>query len=103
MKCQYEVLYADKGHMKSKLCNKSCVTSFCAEHAYCQELLDAARALDYPDFTIAVCYTISSGRGAWEAYALRHPLRRHDDLMQRLKASRTRQDRQGTPELAEVV
>lgn len=96
--CQYLNLYETATHrMKSKPCNKPVTQAqaWCKEHAYCSELLQLAKALDYPPYVIAYIdgkpvYTLYGTKGNWEAYAARHPKRRHDELTRRMKAELAR-------------
>lgn len=94
-KCPYQLAYADRqNRMTSKPCNLAVTGAglFCADHAYCADLLASAARAGYPAFVLAVIdgkpvYTVASGHSAWLGYARRHPLRRHEDLLRRLRSA----------------
>jgi hypothetical protein len=95
--CQYEIVYAERdSRMKSRLCNHPIASGiYCAMHCYVNEIMKLAKELDYPKFVavylrnrdgqLEAVLTIGSGYENWQAYADRHTLKHHDDLIRRLK------------------
>lgn len=79
--CQHITPYmAAKNLMKPKQCINTTVGLFCKDHAYCQELLDLARTLDYPQLPITASMYIMAGYGGWLAYVEHHPRARHEAI-----------------------
>lgn len=89
--CKYETIYETRLlQRKARKCNKPTQGQWCKEHAYVAEVLQLAKALDYPRYTIAYLdskpvYTLYGGQANWEAYAARHPKRRHGELCSRMR------------------
>ncbi len=89
--CQHEEVYEDAHkHLKIKPCSNHPTGVWCKEHSYCAELLQVAEALDYPRYTIASLdnkpiYTLYGGKDSWQGYARRHPARRHQELVRRMR------------------
>lgn len=108
--CPYEELelYRDKTCMRVRCgeCHNPVdkKTGWCAEHQYVHELLEAAVDAGCPRLIVNVAYnpetkkydipvlTIGAGLAAWEAYALRHTLRHHEEMMKKLREIKARKD-----------
>ncbi|SRR5579885_2498631 len=93
--CQYQIIYETRDrHIKARQCQQEATSGgYCSVHRHSAELMEAARLVGYPAFTVAMldnkpCYTISGGKLAWEGYAARHPIARHKNMMRKLAEMR---------------
>jgi hypothetical protein len=58
---------------------------WCESHQHCQELLDRGAQLGYPRVQLNVCLWVGAGLANWEAYAVRFPAKRRDQVMYMLE------------------
>ena len=77
-RCPFVFAVADrKGHIKGVPCQGEPLAGsiWCAEHQQAQTLLDLGAQLGYPRTQLTRHRAIGAGRGSWEAYACRAPVK----------------------------
>ena len=90
-RCPFVFVDADrKGHIKGVPCQGKPLDGsvWCAEHQQAQILFDLGAQLGYPRIQLTRHRAIGAGRGSWEAYACRAPIKWlcHDLLLIRQSA-----------------
>lgn len=108
--CPYEVLVLHQEKSGMRVTCQTChhlaerKTGWCEEHAYVHELLEAAIEAGCPEMVIATVYNpdtrkrepvliVRAGLDNWETYALRHTLRHHESVMQKLRDIKAQKDK----------